>query len=278
MKKFGLIGHPIAHSLSPALFKAAYDGKYPYDLIEEEDFDKAYGRFLEEYDAINVTAPFKEAAFRKADLRSPGCEAIGAANILIRLPDGKIYADNSDQMGVAGAVAAGLAPDRRPKAEALVVGCGGAAKAAAYAMCCSGYHTVIINRNLEKAREFAKKLSENTDFNIQAAPLEDFHRCFRKAGVIIYTLPVLIPSICSLGRTDIRGGLLIRENKIILEANYKDPAFSQEMIDRLKSINPGLVYVDGKEWLLHQAIGAYRAFTSEEPDIESMRTVIHATR
>ena len=62
MKKFGLIGHPIAHSLSPALFKAAFGGRYTYDLIEEEDFEKAYGRFLEEYDAINVTAPFKESA------------------------------------------------------------------------------------------------------------------------------------------------------------------------------------------------------------------------
>ena len=68
MKKFGLIGHPIAHSLSPALFKAAYDGKYAYDLIEGEDFETSYRRFIEEYDAINVTAPFKEAAFAKAVL------------------------------------------------------------------------------------------------------------------------------------------------------------------------------------------------------------------
>jgi hypothetical protein len=38
MRKFGLIGHPIAHSLSPHLFKAAYDGKFRYDLIEGESF------------------------------------------------------------------------------------------------------------------------------------------------------------------------------------------------------------------------------------------------
>ena len=42
MKKFGLIGHPIAHSLSPALFKAAYNGRYQYDLIEGEEFEKSY--------------------------------------------------------------------------------------------------------------------------------------------------------------------------------------------------------------------------------------------
>ena len=65
MKKFGLIGHPIAHSLSPALFKAGYDGRYTYDLIEEESFEAAYSRFINEYDGINVTAPFKEQAFAK---------------------------------------------------------------------------------------------------------------------------------------------------------------------------------------------------------------------
>ena len=58
MKRFGLIGYPIAHSLSPALFKAAYGGKYAYDLIEEADFEKAYDRFLQDYHAVNVTAPF----------------------------------------------------------------------------------------------------------------------------------------------------------------------------------------------------------------------------
>ena len=50
--KFGLIGHPIEHSLSPTLFKAAYDGKYQYDLIQTSDFEEAYRRFLEEYDGI----------------------------------------------------------------------------------------------------------------------------------------------------------------------------------------------------------------------------------
>ena len=57
--KFGLIGHPIEHSLSPALFKAGYNGLYPYDLIETPDFDEAYSVFLKDYDGINVTAPFR---------------------------------------------------------------------------------------------------------------------------------------------------------------------------------------------------------------------------
>ena len=97
--RFGLIGHPIAHSLSPALFKAGYDGRYQYDLIETEDFEEAYERFLKDYDGINVTAPFKELAVRKADILSEECRRIGAANILTKTPEG-IKAHNSDYLGV----------------------------------------------------------------------------------------------------------------------------------------------------------------------------------
>ena len=99
MKKFGLIGHPIAHSLSPALFKAGYDGRYPYELIETEDFEEAYRRFLDGYDGINVTAPFKELAYAKADILSEECRIIKATNLLVRTPEG-IKAYNSDYLGV----------------------------------------------------------------------------------------------------------------------------------------------------------------------------------
>ena len=47
MKKFGLIGHPITHSQSPALFKAGYGGKYAYDLIEGEVFEASSHKFLD---------------------------------------------------------------------------------------------------------------------------------------------------------------------------------------------------------------------------------------
>ena len=61
--KFALIGHPVEGSLSPRLFSAAYDGRYPYDLIDRECFEDAWRLFLEQYDGINVTAPFKQDAF-----------------------------------------------------------------------------------------------------------------------------------------------------------------------------------------------------------------------
>ena len=99
MDKFGLIGHPIAHSFSPALFTAAYGGKYPYELIETPDFEEAWARFLDGYKAINVTAPFKGNAYDRVDWRSPECERAGATNLVVKTPEGtKAY--KSDYRGV----------------------------------------------------------------------------------------------------------------------------------------------------------------------------------
>ena len=123
MDRFGLIGHPIAHSLSPALFTAAYGGKYAYDLIETPDFDEAWRRFLAGYRAINVTAPFKGDAFARVDWKSPECGRVGATNLVVKTPDGtKAY--NSDYRGVKALL------EPLGCRTAAVVGYGGAGKAA----------------------------------------------------------------------------------------------------------------------------------------------------
>ena len=70
MKRFGLIGNPVAGSLSPRLFEAAYGGRYAYDLIEGAEFAASWQRFLDGYDGINITAPFKQDAFISSSKRT----------------------------------------------------------------------------------------------------------------------------------------------------------------------------------------------------------------
>ena len=83
--KFALIGHPIAGSLSPALFSAAYDGRYPYDLLDFEAFEDAWDTFLAHYSGINVTAPFKQDAYKSVNWLSEGARATGAVNLVIKV-------------------------------------------------------------------------------------------------------------------------------------------------------------------------------------------------
>ena len=252
--KFGLIGHPIAHSLSPALFKAGYEGRYPYELIEGENFEESYRKFLEEYDGINVTAPFKELAFAKADILSPECESVGATNLLIKTPDG-VKAFNSDFLGVRMWLEEVAAEVLTEKISVLIVGLGGAGKAAAAAAESLGMKVVRMNRTVrdEKIR-----------------PLDDFKECFREADIIIYNIPTAIQALNELTDKDFTPG----KPKFILEANYKDPSFGKEILAKMQTANPLAQYTGGKTWLLYQAVTGYEIFTGEKPDLAGMYDVL----
>lgn len=249
--KFGLIGYPIAHSLSPFLFKAGYQGRIPYELIEEEDFETAYARFMEEYDGVNVTAPFKELALKKADIISEECRLVSATNLLVKTPDG-VTAYNSDYRGVLS-ILSGLRTDGCPRV--LIVGTGGAGKAAAAAARNLGFTTILMNR---------------TQHSDDILPLDSFREEFRKADIIIYNLPVRIPAIDLLSEEDFSPG----QRKVLMEANYKDPSFDNGFRLKMAEANPLAEYIEGKRWLLMQAVTGYEIFTGERPDNEAMQSVI----
>ena len=295
MKKFGLIGYPIAHSLSPALFGAGYDNRYPYELIETPDFEQAYERFLQDYDGINVTAPFKELAYAKADILSDECRIIKATNLLVKTPEG-IKAYNSDYLGVRmwlheaaeglkrtpptswapppaarGVARFSTPPQPHSTARVLIVGTGGAGKAAAVAAASMGMNLTLMNRSLEKAEAVMESIGEmNGAPAAEVRPLEDFRECFREADVVIYNIPSAIPALMELSGEDFNPG----HRKFILEANYKNPSFDKELIDRMIKANPRARYTHGQKWLLYQAVTGYEIFTGERPDLDRMTAVL----
>ena len=270
MKRFGLIGHPIAHSLSPALFKAGYDGRYPYELIETPDFEEAYQRFLKEYDGINVTAPFKELAYAKADIISEECRLIGAANLLVKTPEG-VAAYNSDFRGllhwlnglISGSSVGykGTPPyHQRSSINVLIVGLGGAGKAAAVAAWKAGLDVTLMNRDISKAEDMASRLVARATVK----PLTDFSESFTEADIIIYNLPVRLQEIDSLSKSSENG------RKHLLEANYKNPSFDKVTLEKLGGKGIDIEYHSGRTWLLLQAFTGYELFTGEKPDLSKM--------
>ena len=270
--KFGLIGHPIARSLSPSLFKAAYDGKYQYDLIQGEDFDTSYQTFLDSYDGINVTAPFKELAYAKADIISDECRLAKATNLLVKTPEG-VKAYNSDLLGVRLWLQETLdiasSDGKADYPTTLVVGCGGAGKAAAAAAATLGMKVVLMNRSPERAEKLATDLNE-MGYEAEARPIEDFCGCFREADAVIYNIPTAIEQISDLTEADFTPG----KAKFILEANYKAPSFDEDFITRMTASNPQARYTGGRTWLLYQALTGYEIFTGEKPDIQKMSDVL----
>lgn len=329
MKKYGIIGHPISHSLSPALFSAGYSGKYKYDLIEGENFEISWNKFIDEYEAINITAPFKEYAFQKCDLYSGPTAVIGATNLVVKTKEG-LMAYNSDFSGVILSVAEALFPGiisefylrykleahkmihlfvrkmllhryNGIKPQALIVGCGGAGKAAAVAAAEMGFDVAIMNRSLEKAEEISRRLPK---YKFIPVPLTDFTASFKECELIIYTLPVKIDAINDLKEEDFRQKNM---SKIILEPNYRNPSFMddsksafKESLQRFKNSieqgestfeaienmnngsdatlemlmqKAGVIYIPGVNWLLNQAIAGYSLMTGEQPNLRKMNNV-----
>lgn len=245
-KHFGLIGHPISHSQSPALFYRYHPGtKDTYDLIETPDFDDAIAIFRERYDAINVTAPFKERAFLAADTLERESEICSAVNLL-KKEGGLIKGYNTDIDGVCRTITAHSGEAQYGRS-ALIIGCGGAGKAAAIAMAKLGCKVTIANRTPRKGELYAERLISIGGYNnIDAVSLENLPAIADYYDFIIYTLPI---SIKELLQIDFSG-------KVVLEANYRDPQITSALIKETT------LYIDGKEWLLHQAQAAWDIFYS----------------
>jgi len=235
MKRFGLIGNPVAGSLSPRLFSAAYGGRYAYDLLEGSDFEASWDRFLREYDGINVTAPFKLDAFRSVDILSGSARSCGAVNLAVKTPEG-IVGYNTDVDGVVLSVReTGL-----PVSDALIIGCGGAGRAAAAGALQLGCRVTLANRTPSRAEELSSILGCGW---VPVDALGDL-----TPDLVIYTVP---------GPME---GLPDFPDAVFLEANYRTPVLTGR----------GRAYVSGLRWLLFQAIAGYAVFTGETPDADAM--------
>ena len=238
MKRFALIGHPVAGSLSPCLFAAAYQGRYPYDLLDYPRFEDAWKAFLSGYDGINVTAPFKQDAYASVDVLSPNALETGAVNLVVRSGEG-LKGYNTDVDGILGAVReCGF-----PVSRALVVGTGGAARAAVAAARQLGCSVTVAGRSLEKARALG----------CPAVSLDQVHTL--TPDLVLYTLP---------GSAPVPEGLPL-DGAVVLEAEYKASMLSSK---------PCRAYLSGLRWLLWQAVAGYSLFTGEQPDVERMAAQI----
>jgi 3-dehydroquinate dehydratase/shikimate dehydrogenase len=176
---FGVIGDPVAHSLSPLIHNQAFaalnlNAVYlPFRVPR----GSSLGAFLEDFGWLpvrgySVTIPHKEAAAGAAKFQDAAVHRTQAANTLVRGPEG-FYAYNSDYQGVLESLKANVpqaAPGTPPESAshwdplrpfesrtALVLGAGGIARAVVYALQAEGALVTIANRTVERARQLAEE-------------------------------------------------------------------------------------------------------------------------
>ena len=162
MYRLGLIGHPVAHSLSPPMHRAALEtcgleGSYQLLDVEPADVEGAIRRCRDEgWRGLNVTIPHKEAALRVCDRVEPSAIRAGAVNTVVLGPKG-ILGANTDIDGFVGSLrAAGF---EVAGARALVLGTGGSARAVLCGLLAAGAERVFVRgRGVEQAEALVSRL------------------------------------------------------------------------------------------------------------------------
>jgi len=174
MPRLAVIGYPVGHSRSPAMQNAALaalglSDEWSYEAIEVEPEafeERVRAMPAEDFVGANVTIPHKEAALALAASPSEAARQIGAANTLIfgpydvcnpegdkRHTESGITAENTDAGGLLAAL-----PTTPLDARALVLGAGGAARAAVWALVGEGARVDVWNRTAARAGELCATL------------------------------------------------------------------------------------------------------------------------
>lgn len=143
--KCGLLGRKLGHSYSPQIH--AMMGNYSYDLFEKEP--EEVGEFVlhGDYDAMNVTIPYKKDVIPYLDEIDEIARRLGSVNTIVRRPDGKLEGHNTDYYGFHSMVLrSGIAVAGK---KVLVLGTGGTSVTAQAVLADLGAHVVVISRSGE---------------------------------------------------------------------------------------------------------------------------------
>jgi len=248
IRRFGLCGFPIAHSLSPRLFEAAYpQGNFSYELIEASTPAEALRLFTTGgFWGMNVTAPFKTSILPLTHRQTEECAAIGACNIIIKEGD-VLVAYNTDYLGVARSLEEAKTPVKNT--ECLLLGAGGAAKATAYSLLKAGANLLWANRT---PTHIPYTFCGHPITPLSLAQAVDY---LPACSLVVNTLPLSVPE------TQI---LSFKPTQIILDASYSSRPLEKQ------ARQAGAKYIGGERWLLHQAIPSFELMTQIPPDIEAM--------
>jgi len=160
--RFAVVGDPVAHSLSPLIHnawmaEAGLDAHYERIRLHSSDAAQDLRAMARAYDGLNVTLPHKIAALAAAAKSSPDAHSVGAANTLVS-DGGGWMAHNTDIAGFERAMQTACGQNIRDL-NVLLIGAGGAARAAVVSLCRAGVVLTIANRSEANAAALAAELA-----------------------------------------------------------------------------------------------------------------------
>ncbi len=267
----GIFGYPIRHSISPAMHNAAFEHigiDAVYEAWETAPNDLAAGVAAlrgENYLGANVTVPHKQAVMEHLDEIDDLATRIGAVNTIVNR-SGRLIGSNTDALGFINSLS-GEAGVSVSGLDVVLVGAGGAARAAAYALADEQAGTLTIaNRTVERARSLAEELRragvETTAFSI-AAP--EFMLACKRADLIVNSTSVGMLHGPAEGESPIPSDA-ISPGCVVYDMVYNPPN-TPLLTDTERA---GAQGVGGLPMLVYQGAAAWSRWTGREAPVEVM--------
>lgn len=257
--KAGVVGDPIAHSMSPMIHRAwlktaGIAGTYePFHVTSPTFATFVAGLKGGDIRGLNVTLPHKEQALALADESSLVARRSGAANLLLFRDDGSIEARNTDGIGLLAAFAEQAPALDLRTGPVVVLGAGGAAKGAVAALVDHGVVQVrVVNRTLARAEEIASAIPHT-----RAYAMGDVAEAFKGAAAVVNATSAGLGGTGDLD-LPLEG---LPQTAVLMDMVYKP--LKTRLIARAET--RGLRTVDGLAMLIGQAAPSFEAFYGVPP-------------
>ena len=273
-RKFGVIGNPIEHSLSPVMHNTAlkvvgFDAVYEKVLVEKEKLATAMQEFREgRWDGLNVTLPFKVDVLPFMDQIDQSAKEIGAANTIVRR-DGNLIAYNTDGEGYWTSLQSEVVLDSEFRT-AIVLGAGGAARAIATTL---KYHDVekiiIVNRDLEKAKRLVGQLKMDGKRSCEVLSWDQLRTdaLLADTGLLVNTT--------SMGMDKNPWGDLSFLSRLPSSCVVSDIVYKPKNTQLLQqATQEGLAVHYGLGMLLYQGVLAFEKFTNQKAPVAIMKKAL----
>ena len=265
-----VIGHPVNHSRSPRMhnFWLAHFGLEGYYIpldIDPKKFERSI-RNLPELGLVgaNITIPYKEKVLKIADKISDRAALVGAANTLTFLPNGGIYADNTDGYGFLQNIKSKYKDWSARDGITVVFGAGGASRAILAALIEDGASDIIL---ANRTRSRADQLRSELGAKIKVVEWMKIQNYLSEASTIINTT-----SLGMVGKTDLPIPLnALKKNTLVTDIVYT-PIETHLLATAAKM---GCRTVDGLGMLIHQAIPGFERWFGIKPgDSQALRELL----
>jgi len=273
-RTFAVLGHPVAHSLSPAMHNPALramgmDAVYlAYDVAPEYLPDVLPAMSAMGFAGCNLTIPHKEIAFREIDRLADSARLAGSVNTVVFFPDGEMEGHSTDGYGLCTALeeASGRGFS---DAAVLILGCGGAGRAAAIQAVEEGASRLILsNRTQVRAERLRTEIQAHyPDRDISVA------ESWPPSPDLTSGVDLIIQSTSA--------GMEPGEPPLLQHEHFSDRSFLLDMVytqretaTMREALAAGAGAANGLGMLLHQGVKSLEIWTGQAPPVDVMRQAL----